>query len=126
MAEELLRQLSGGKRFEVTSAGIEPGQLNPFVVAVLKEEGIDITGKPTKAVSEVIRQNRPYDYVITVCDQTSSERCPVFPWNVQRLHWNFPDPSKFQGTDQEKLTQVRKVKEDIKEKIRQWIPTIKG
>ena len=68
MAEELLRQLAGD-RFEVESAGIEPGKLNPVVVEALKEEGIDITGKQTKGVSDLLKQNKHYDYVITVCDE---------------------------------------------------------
>ncbi len=122
MAEELLRKL-GGDRFEVESAGIEPGKLNPIVVEALKEDGIDITGKPTKAVADLHQKNIAYDYVITVCDEASAERCPVFPGAVQRLHWGFKDPSQFQGTDQEKLVKVREVKAEIKQVINKWLLT---
>ena len=113
MAEELLRKLAGD-RFEVESAGIEPGKLNPIVVEALKEEGIDITGKETKAVFDLFKKGNLYHYVITVCDETSAERCPVFPGIAQRVHWSFTDPSQFKGSDQEKLVKVREVKKEIK------------
>ena len=124
MAEELLRKFAG-HRFEVESAGLEPGKLNPIVVEALKEEGIDITGKPTKAVFDLFKQGKMYSYVITVCDEASAERCPIFPGLCQRFHWSFTDPSKFQGTDQEKLAKVREVKEKIEEVIKEWIATVR-
>jgi arsenate reductase (thioredoxin) len=124
VAEELLRNLAGDM-FEVESAGLEPGKLNPVVVEVLKEEGIDIAGKQTKAAFDLFKSGRKYDYVITVCDEASAERCPIFPGLCQRFHWSFSDPSKFQGTDKEKLLQVRKVREEIKGKLKEWIVTVK-
>jgi len=120
IAEELLRKLAGD-RFEVESAGLEPGKLNPIVVEALKEEGIDITGKQTKAVFDLFKSGRHYNYVITVCDEASAERCPVFPGLSQRFHWGFTDPSKFQGTDQERLNKVRGVKEEIKKTLKEWL-----
>lgn len=120
MAEELLRKLAGD-RFTVESAGIEPGQLNPFVVEVLKEEGIDISGKRTRAVADLLKKERHFDHVITVCDEASAERCPMFPGKHTRLHWGFTDPSKFTGTFEEKLKKTRRVKEEIKERIMQWL-----
>lgn len=120
MAEELLRKMAGHK-FEVESAGIEPGKLNPVVVEVLKEEGIDITGKKTQPVADLLKQGRLYSYVITVCDETSAERCPIFPGASQRLHWGFTDPSKFEGSNEEKLGKTRAVKEEIKARIQRWL-----
>ena len=121
MAEELLRKL-GGERFEVESAGIDPGQLNPYVVRVLKEdEGIDISGKRTRAVQSLLATGKEYDYVVTVCDETSAERCPAFPGQAKRLHWGFPDPSQFAGTEPVKLEKVKEVKEEIKKKIGEWL-----
>ena len=121
MAEELLRKLAPS-RFVVESAGIEPGRLNPIVVEVLKEdEGIDISNKSTQAVADLMKQGKQYDYVITVCDETSAERCPTFPGKAQRLHWGFVDPSQFQGSDQEKKQKVRDVLKQIKQKIMQWL-----
>jgi arsenate reductase len=91
MAEAFLNHL-GADRFEAESAGLEPGTLNPLVVAVMREEGIEISGNRTKGVEEFLRQGRRYDVVVTVCDEASAERCPVFPGSGTRLHWGFPDP----------------------------------
>ena len=120
MAEELLRKMAGD-RFEVESAGIEPGKLNPAVVEVLKEDGIDVFGKKTQAVFDLLKQGKLYSYVITVCDETSAERCPIFPGAAKRLHWGFTDPSKFEGTWEQKLAQTREVRDQIKQKIGQWL-----
>ncbi len=122
MADELLRKLAGD-RFEVESAGIEPGTLNPIVVKALKEEGIDISSKQTKAVFDLYKSGTLYSYVITVCDEASAERCPIFPGVTQRIHWGFTDPSKFTGSDKEKLAKVREVREEIREAIKKWIAT---
>ena len=123
MAEELLRKMAGD-RFEVESAGLEPGKLNPVVVKALKEEGIDIEGKATKGVFDLYKAGKFYNYVIAVCDGANAERCPVFPGAAKSIHWNFTDPSKFEGTDEQKLERVRAVKEEIKEKLAQWIATV--
>ncbi len=123
MAEELLRKIAGD-RFESESAGLEPGVLNPYAVEVLKEEGIDITNKKTKSAFDLLKAGRHYTYVITVCDETSAEACPVFPSCEERFHWSFPDPSKFVGTDQEKINQVRGIKNQIEAKIGDWINNI--
>lgn len=123
MAEELLRKIAGD-RFDVESAGLEPGKLNPIVVEALKEESIDITGKPTKAVFELFKSGRIYNYVITVCDETSAERCPIFPGIAKKIHWSFTDPSQFQGTVEEKLAKVRDVKEEIRRQLQEWVRTV--
>ncbi len=120
MAEELLRKIAGD-RFDVESAGIEPGKLNPVVVQVLEEEGIDIAGKQTRLVQALLKEKRQYDHVITVCDAAAAERCPVFPGAHERLHWGFEDPSQFKGSPQEKLDQTRAVKERIKSTVLAWI-----
>jgi len=124
MAEELLRKMAGD-RFEAESAGLEPGQLNPLVIEALKEEGIDIRGKAAKAVFDLYKQGKMYSYVITVCDEAAAERCPVFPGPCQRFHWSFTDPTKFQGTDKEKLEKIRKVKEDIKGALKEWTAAVR-
>jgi arsenate reductase len=122
MAEELLRKLAGD-RFEVDSAGLEPGLLNPIVIEALKEDGIDITGKQPQSVIDLFKKGNHYDYVITVCDESSAEKCPIFLGLSQRLHWSFKDPSKFEGTHGEKLAKTKKVKEEIRNKIEQWLQT---
>jgi arsenate reductase len=125
LAEELLRKIAGN-RFEAESAGLEPGVLNPYVAEVLKEEGIDITGKKTKSVFDLLKAGRHYTYVVTVCDETSAEACPVFPSCQDRCHWSFPDPSKFVGTDEEKIEKVRKIKNEIKAKIGEWVKDLES
>jgi len=120
MAEELLRKLAK-ERFEVESAGLEPGKLNPVVVEALKEDGIDITGKKTKAVFDLFKSGKKYDYVITVCDETSAEKCPIFPGLSQRMHWSFTDPSTFEGAFEEKLAKTKMVKEEIRHQIKEWL-----
>ncbi|HVU26929.1 MAG TPA: arsenate reductase ArsC [Verrucomicrobiae bacterium] len=123
MAEAFLNQICG-EFFEVHSAGIEPGKLNPLVVEAMDEIGIDISGNKTKSVSEFLKADKFFSYVITVCDETSAERCPIFPGNMIRLHWSFPDPSTFQGTPEEKLEKVREVRDAIKQKIEDWCAEI--
>ena len=117
MAEALLNQMCG-EVFEAESAGLEPGTLNPLAVEVLREIGIDIVGKETRAVSDVIGER--FDYVITVCDESSAEQCPLFPGGTTRLHWSLPDPSKFQGSWEEQLKQTRKVRDEIESKIEEF------
>jgi arsenate reductase (thioredoxin) len=113
----------GQGRFEAHSAGLEPGNLNPFVVRAMMEDGIDISNHQTKSVDRYLN-SEPFDYVITVCDETSAERCPVFPGNAKRLHWGFPDPSAIQDDFEKKLAQTRDIREQIKTRIKSWIETI--
>ena len=119
MAEAFLNQICGDE-FEAQSAGLEPGKLNPIVVEAMQDIGIDISGNPTKAVWDFIKTGQMFSYVITVCDETSAERCPIFPGVTTRLHWGFPDPSSFQGAHEEKLAKTREVRDTIKKQIEQW------
>lgn len=119
MAEAFLKQKCG-QQFEVQSAGLEPGKLNPIVVEAMREVGIDISGNPTKAVWDFVKAGATFSYVITVCDEASAERCPIFPGVTTRLHWGFPDPSGFPGTPEEKLAKTRQVRDAIKAKIDVW------
>jgi arsenate reductase len=119
MAEAFLNQICG-EEFEAHSAGLEPGKLNPVVVAVMREIGIDISGNKTKAVSAMLGSGQTFSHVITVCDETSAERCPIFPGVTTRLHWGFPDPSSFRGAPEEILGRTREVRDMIKQRIEQW------
>jgi len=123
MAEAFLKEL-GGDRFEVMSAGIEPGTLNPYVVEVMKEIGIDISGNKVNDVFDFFKKGIMFSYAITVCDEANSERCPIFPGHTTRIHWGFPDPSAVQGSDAEKLQAIRKIRDEIKAKVESWIPSI--
>lgn len=120
MAEALLNHLAGD-RFQAESAGIEPGKLNPIAIAAMKEMNIDISRKGTTDVFDIWRKGGIFNYVITVCDETSGERCPIFPGVTKRHHWSFDDPATFTGTQEEKLAKTIAVRDEIKEKIRAWV-----
>jgi len=120
MAEAFLNHYGEGK-FEAESAGIEKGTLNPYVIEAMSEAGIDISKNQTKEVFDLFKEGRLYQAVITVCDKETAERCPIFPGLTRRIAWSFPDPSKFTGTQEEILSQVRKVRDAIKEKVFQFI-----
>ena len=113
MTEEFIR-LECGNRVEVESAGVEPGTLNPVVVELLKEDGVDITGKPTQSVRDLHAAGRSFDYVIAVCDPEAVEKCPIFPAEKKRLYWPLPDPSKATGPMDEKLAYVRPIRDQIR------------
>jgi arsenate reductase len=123
MAEELLR-LRLGNTVHVESAGLEPGVINPIVIDVLKTKGIDISAKKTRSVYDLIKSGSTFDYVITVCDETSGEMCPVFPGVMTRMHWSIPDPSAFQGTYQERFEKTKEVMRLIEAKLTDFIPEL--
>jgi arsenate reductase (thioredoxin) len=125
MTEELLRK-HGGDILKVESAGLEPGTVNPVVAELLKEDGIDISGKKTQSVYDLHEAGRSFDYVIAVCDPEAAERCPIFPAEKERLHWPFPDPSKATGAMDEKLRQVRPIRDAIREKVLEFVARIRG
>jgi len=124
MAEAFLEHY-GGDMFEVESAGIEPGKLNPVVVEAMREIGHDISGNRTKDVFDFLRQGKTFHYVITVCDETSGERCPIFPGVSRRLQWGFDDPSSFKGSNDDKLKETRTVRDAIKSKVMEFIASEK-
>jgi arsenate reductase (thioredoxin) len=109
-----------GKFFETQSAGLEPGKLNPLAVEVLREIGIDISENKTQSVFDVFKSGKLFAYVITVCDESEAEACPIFPGVTTRLHWSFPDPLKFTGSLEDKLEQTRKVRDKIDNQIRRF------
>jgi arsenate reductase (thioredoxin) len=110
MAEGLLRH-DGGDRFEVESAGTRPGHVRPEAIAVMKELGIDISGHRSKNVQEF--ENQSFDYVLTVCDN-AKESCPVFPGHLNRIHQGFEDPAALKGTEEERLSLFRRVRDEIR------------
>ena len=120
MAEALLNHLAGD-RFIAESAGLEPGKLNPLAVEAMKDMGIDISQKETQDVFDLYKQGRRFNYVITVCDEVNSERCPLFPGIAKKLHWSFSDPSTLQGTYEEKLHKTIDIRNQIKNQIEKWL-----
>ncbi len=118
MAEGLLRTMAGD-RYEVVSAGTAPAaEIYPPAIEVMAELGIDISGGVTKSVDDLDDLN--FDVVITVCDN-ANENCPFLPGKFERLHWPFDDPAKTVGTDEEKLAVCRRVRDEIKAQIAQWL-----
>jgi arsenate reductase len=120
IAEAFLKQIAGD-RFEVESAGLEPGKLNPLAVKAMRDAGIDISRNTTQSVFDLFKSGKRYQYVISVCDDASAERCPIFPGVTTRLSWGFADPSAFTGTEQERLEQTIRVRDEIRERIRRWV-----
>ncbi len=113
IAEAYLRKFAG-QHFEVHSAGLEPAEkVHPLVVAVMKEEGIDLTDKKPQSVFALFKAGELYSHVITVCHDSESQ-CPIFPGITKRWYCPFPDPAQVEGTPEEKLAQVRRIRDAIK------------
>ena len=110
MAEGLLRH-DGGAAFEVHSAGTKPSLVRPEAIAALREVDIDITSHWSKSVNDFAGQE--FDYVITVCDN-AKENCPYFPAKTRRIHFSFDDPAGVTGTDDERLAEFRRVRDEIR------------
>lgn len=119
MAEAFLKECCGDQ-FEAYSAGLEPGVLNPTVVQAMQEIGIDISHNQTKSVFDFVKSGKIFAYVITVCDEASAERCPIFAGITTRLHWSFPDPAGFGGNNEERLSRTRTVRDLIRRQVAQW------
>lgn len=125
MAEAYLKKFAGD-RFQVASAGLEPGKLNPYVVRALKEEGIDISSHKTQDVFQLYKAGNQFRYVITVCSKEAAERCPIFPGITERLYWPFSDPSTFTGSDEEIMAKVREVRDAIRERVVMFVEEIRN
>lgn len=119
MAEAFVNRLCADD-FVAESAGLEPGTLSPLAVAAMAQVGIDISKATTKSAFDLFKTGKHYSYVITVCDESSAEQCPVFPGVARRLHWIFPDPAAARGTDEEKAEQVRSIRDSIRGQIATW------
>jgi len=120
IAEAYMQQMADD-RFEVESAGFEPGPLNPLAVEVMKEEGIDISHKQSQSVFELFKQGRIFQYVITVCESSRESECPLFPGITRRLHLPFDDPAQLTGSHQEKLAAASKIRDQIKQAVAELV-----
>lgn len=118
MAEALLRYYAPD-HFEVHSAGLEPKGINPYTIRVMNEIGLDVSGGRSTDVMEYLGKTH-MGYVVTVCSN-AEERCPIFPFGTQRLHWPFEDPAALEGTDADKLAKFRAVRDQIDARIRAWL-----
>ncbi len=120
MAEAFLKKY-GQDRFEAESAGLEPGGMNPNVVTVMKEVGIDLSKKGTQGVFDLYKKGIAYDAVITVCDGASAEKCPVFAGGRKRIAWSFEDPSSFKGSIESVLRHTREIRDEIEKTVLNFI-----
>jgi len=113
IAEAYLKKLVTGN-YLIESAGLEPSEfINPLVVEVMKEEGIDLSAKKPQSVFDLFKADNLYNHVITVCHDGDAQ-CPIFPGITKRWSTPFPDPSKVKGSHEEKLAQVREIRDAIK------------
>lgn len=117
IAEGYLKHFAGNKA-EVYSAGVETHGVNPRAIRVMQEDGIDISHHTSNNVNEY--RNIDFDYVITVCDN-AKERCPYFPSKAQKFHYNFPDPAKATGTEEQIMQQFREVRNMIKNYCKEFV-----
>ena len=117
IAHGFLASMTAGKA-NIYSAGVETHGVNPKAISTMKEIGIDISSHTSNHITEYLGID--FDYVITVCDN-AKERCPYFPTKAVKLHYNFPDPAKAAGTDDEINEQFRAVRSLIKDYCEQFV-----
>jgi arsenate reductase len=118
IAHGYLKHFANSETVAVYSAGVETHGVNPLAIAIMKEDGVDISKHTSNNVDEYF--DIPFDYVITVCDN-AKERCPFFPTQAVKLHHNFPDPSKVKGSTTEVIESFREVRQQIKEYCQTFI-----
>ncbi|HEY4440430.1 MAG TPA: arsenate reductase ArsC [Candidatus Elarobacter sp.] len=120
MADAFMRRFAGDV-FDVYSAGITPGSLNPNVVAAMREIGYDISHARTKGISDAEITRHEYRYVVTVCAESEAEQCPIFPTEGRREHWYFDDPSAITSKDPDVVMHsVRSIRDGMLERVRSW------
>ncbi len=119
MAEGWLRHL-GGDHFEAASAGARATRVNPDAIRVMKEAGVDISAHRSKDAAEFLGQ--PFTYVVRVCDR-ARETCPIFPGAVKYFDWGLDDPAMAEGTEAERLEVFRRVRDEIKRRVQQFVST---
>lgn len=122
IAHGYLAKFTDSKKVKIYSAGVETHGVNPKAIAIMKEDGIDISNHTSNNIDDYF--DIPFDYVITVCDH-AKERCPFFPTKAIQLHYNFPDPAKAMGTASEIQNEFRSVREMIKSYCLDFVVTIK-
>ncbi len=117
IAEGFLRTLTGD-RFDVASAGVEQGVLNPLASKVMKEAGIDISAQQPKSVAQSVKES--FGYVIAICD-TAKEKSPIFPFTLHLRHWSVFDPNSADGLPEQKTEVFRRVRDEIKCNVAQFV-----
>ncbi|HKK02096.1 MAG TPA: arsenate reductase ArsC [Desulfuromonadales bacterium] len=121
MAEAWLKLLAG-ERFVAESAGFDPRPINPLVIEVMRETGVDLSGKKSQSVFDVYRRGQAFQYVISVCSRNAEMNCPIFPGaHKNRFRVVFPDPSELAGSSEERLAGVRRIRDEIKAAVEQFL-----
>jgi arsenate reductase len=119
MAEAFLRKFASD-RFDAYSAGLEPSEINPYLIQVMEEIGVSLDGQRSKSVREYLGKEH-FGYLITVCDH-AEKNCPTTFLGVgQRLHWSFEDPTPFEGSQEAKLLKFREIRDKIEHRIQHWL-----
>lgn len=113
MAEGLVNHDLAGE-VKAFSAGVRPKVVNPRAIRVMGEIGIDISGQRSKSVADLAGEH--FDLVITVCDRAAQE-CPLFPGDTDVMHVGFPDPAGATGSEEEILTEFRRVRDDLRARL---------
>jgi arsenate reductase (thioredoxin) len=118
IAHGYFEHFTDGRKVKVYSAGVETHGVNPRAILTMQEDGLDISRNTSNNIDEYF--DIPFDYVLTVCDN-AKERCPYFPTMAQKFHYNFPDPAKATGTEDEIMQSFKEVREEIKVFINQFV-----
>jgi len=118
MAEGLLKKYAKDE-FDIFSAGLEPKEINPLTLKVLKEAGVNTEGLYSKPLSAFLGKVT-FSYLITVCGN-AEEKCPIFPGMGFRMHWPFEDPAAFEGSETERLEKFREIRNQIEKRILMWL-----
>ena len=122
MAEGIVNHCLGD-RFQAYSAGTEATMVNPLAIQVLAELGIDISGHRSKTLDEFA--GKQFDHVITLCG-SANEQCPLLFGGVNRVHIGFDDPSRATGTPDQILREFRRVRDEIRTKLIDYLTGAKS
>lgn len=118
IAHGYLEHFTDGRKVKIYSAGVETHGVNPKAIATMHDDNIDISNNTSNNIEEYFGVD--FDFVITVCDN-AKERCPFFPTKAKKFHYNFPDPAKATGTDEEIKAEFRAVRQLIKEYCEEFV-----
>ncbi len=119
MAEGILRDMAG-ERFDVFSAGSHPSRVHPMTIAAMREWGIDISGHTSDPIDDYV--DKGMDIVITVCDN-ANQSCPVFPGDVERIHWSIDDPFRNWNFNSAHLDPYRETMTTLRKRIKTFLDT---
>lgn len=118
IAHGYLAYFTDGRKVKIYSAGVETHGVNPIAITTMEEDGIDISKHTSNNIDEYFGID--FDFIITVCDH-AKERCPYFPTKAKKIHYNFPDPAKATGTDEDVKAEFARVRQLIKDYCKEFV-----